>query len=86
MKLLSTIYKEMGVGGLMQKFMIGSSAPPPPFPLRAPVKVSGWWGMVNIMEPGKIEKYPLLNPPPPKLKKKKCKAHLVCAWAFSLDA
>jgi hypothetical protein len=26
---------------------------PPPFPLRAPAEVSGWWGMVNIMEPGK---------------------------------
>jgi len=30
----STIYKEMGkemgVGGLMQKFMIGSTPPPPP--------------------------------------------------------
>ncbi len=38
--------------------------------------------MVNILEPGKIEKYPPVNPPPPKFKRKKCKAHLVCAWAF----
>jgi len=73
---LFTIYKEMGVRGLMQKFMIGSS--PPPFPLRAPLKVSGWWGMVNIMELEKTEKHPPLNPPPPKLKKKK--------WAFPLTA
>jgi hypothetical protein len=34
--------------------------------------------MVNIMEPRKPEKYPLLNPPPPKLKRKK--------WAFPLVA
>jgi hypothetical protein len=27
--------------------------------------------MVNIMEPGKPEKYPPLNPSPPKLKRKK---------------
>jgi len=75
-------YKEMGVSGLMQKSMIGSSPPPLtplPFPLRAQVKVSGWWGMVNIMEPGKIEKYLPLNPSPPKLKRKKCKAHSMCA-------
>jgi len=56
--------------------------PPPPhtprLPLRAPVKVSGWWGMVSIMELGKPEKYPPLNPPPPKLKRKK--------WAFPLAA
>jgi hypothetical protein len=26
---------------------------PTPFSLRAPAEVSGWWGMVNIMEPGK---------------------------------
>jgi hypothetical protein len=41
---------------------------------------STWW------EPGKTEKYPPLNPPPPKLKRKKCKAHSVCAWAFPLAA
>jgi len=58
----------------------------PLFPLRAPLKVSRWWGMVNIMEPGKTEKYPPLNPPPPKLKKKKYKAHSVCPWAFTLAA
>jgi hypothetical protein len=34
--------------------------------------------MVNIMELGKPEKYPPLNPPPPKLKRKK--------WAFPLAA
>jgi hypothetical protein len=42
--------------------------------------------MVNIMEPGKTEKYPPLNPSPPKLKRKKCKAHSVCPWAFTLAA
>ncbi len=99
-------YKEIGVDGLMQKFMIGLSPPPhtpapfpwrlqskwvdgatpSPFPLRAPLKVSGWWGMVNIMELRKPEIYPPLNPPPPKLKRKKCKAHSVCPWAFTLAA
>jgi len=31
--------------------------------LRAPFKVSGWWGVVNIMEQGK----PPPPPPPPPL-------------------
>ncbi len=35
-------YKEIGVGVFMQLFLIGWS-PPPPHPLRAPAKVSGWW-------------------------------------------
>jgi len=32
------------------------------------------------MKSGKPEKYSPLNPLPPKLKKKKCKAHSVCPW------
>ncbi len=56
-------------------------APPPPFPLRAPVKVSRWWGMVNVMEPGKPEKYPSLNSLPPKLKRKIRPSH----WLHELS-
>jgi hypothetical protein len=36
-------YKKIGVRVLMQLFLIGWS-PPSPHPLRAPAKVSGWWG------------------------------------------
>jgi hypothetical protein len=53
--------------------------------LEGPAKVSGWWDGQNNGT-GKTENYPPLNPPPPKLKRKKCKAHSVCAWAFPLAA
>jgi hypothetical protein len=48
--------------------------------------VTYWELKGNIEEPGKIEKYQPLNPSPSKLKRKKCKAFSVCAWAFPFAA
>jgi len=43
-------------------------------------------GMVNIVGTRENWKMSPLNPSPPKLKRKKCKVRLVCAWAFPLVA
>ncbi len=60
--------------------------PPPTLSLEGPSQSERIVGWSTWWEPGKTEKYPPLNPPPPKLKRKKCKAHSVCAWAFPLAA
>ncbi len=54
--------------------------------LEGPSQSERMVGWSTKWEPGKTEKYPPLNLPPPKLKRKKCKAHSMCAWAFPLVA
>jgi hypothetical protein len=79
------LYKKISVGVLMQLFLIGWS-PPSPTSMEGPSQSERMVGWSTSWEPGKTEKYPPLNPLHPKFKRKNCKAHSVCAWAFPLAA
>jgi len=56
---------------MLLAYILNTNIKRPPLSLEAPAKVSGWWDGQHSGNQRKLKKYPPLNPPPPKLKRKK---------------